>query len=801
MRTARWSIRAASSLVTVACTLGCFDTSVPDDAQLLCARDNECVGGMVCNVARHVCVDPSTDRSAPALLEARFEPAALASGAARLVLVADEALGSDAPVPVFAAGSTPLTFTPVGVDGDTWTLLVDVTGALEGVYPLERVTLTDAADNPSEHTLSGVSLRVDRTTPELFDLAELDAPASGVYSDVTGADTSATLSMRVRASEPLDVATTALRLGATRSGANGCALDEAAGSLTYRCTVPVAAAGLVDGANEAHLEAIDAAGNAASAARAVQVDVRAPDIVSGSTTLAISAGGYDTPVAGLNSTVRFGFVASEDLAAPPAASLVAAGTRLPFVVDVAVGRRYELVAFVAAPVSAGAWPIEVSLVDRFGHSATVPSALLPPPFVGGVPFVDGGGAICPAPAPIACVDFDGDGAPQSAACANGGDLDDADALVFPGAFEVPGDGRDNDLVGGDAPLDDSSGIFIDADLGSDAAAGTRAAPIQTLGEARARVEGGAPSALLLAHATASYVIDELAFDVIIGGLDRGTWQRTGERSNISVGGYTDLRDYTEGVRIRGDAALYVLAGTVNRVIVEDTATRVSEPATLIETTLGETELRASASGTRLLRSTVQGSAAVDGLLVADRSTFLDEVDVSGVFGRLLATNSRFDFEAAPIDCFGCARIELHHCTLLARSSGAALFLSSSEATALVTNSVLLSFSDPPLYANGLDELVLEHNLLFGPDVAASVDNVGVSLAELEALPPPVQATSNLFVDPELQLATLLLEPSSPAVNTGGDALAAGAPTTVLADAQGQCRFSDGLPDIGMDELQ
>ena len=801
MRTALSALATGSSTAVVALALGCFDATVPNGAQLLCTRDADCVGGLVCNTASHLCVDASADNVAPTLLAASFAPPALATGTARLVLVADEALGADPPVVSLAPGSAPLTFTPVGADGDTWTLLADVTGALEGVYLVERVAFADAAGTPGEGSPSGVALRVDRTVPELFDLVEVDAPPSGVYSDVAGPSTSTTLIMRVRASEPLDVATTTLRLGATTSATGGCALDAAAGSLTYRCSVAVGAAGLVDGANEAHLQATDPAGNAATAARTVQVDVHAPAIVAGSTTLALSAGGYDTPVAGLNSTVRFGFVASEDLAAPPEAVLVAAGARLPFTVDVAVGRRYQLTTFIAAPVPAGAWPIEVSLADGFGHTASALPAALPPPFTSGVPFVDGGGAICPAPAPIACIDFDGDGAPQSAACANGGDLDDADALVFPGAFEVPGDGRDNDLVGGDAPLDDAAGIFVHADVGSDAAAGTRAAPIQTLGEARARVQGGAASVLFLARATAPYVIDELAFDVLIGGLDGVTWQRTGERSDISVGGYTDLREYTEGVRILGTNAVYVLDGTVQRVVVDGTTTRIAEPATVVDSTLGELEVRASASGTRFLRVTVTGIAYVDGQLVADRSSFLDEVDVEDVFGRLLATNTRFDYDAAPIDCWDCARIELHHCTLLSRSSGAALFFATSGATALVTNSVLLSFGQTPLFVTGLDELVLDHNLLFGPSAVATIEGVDVTLDELEALPAPVAATGNAFVDPELQLATLLLAPTSPARDAGGNAVASGAPTTVLADAEGQCRFGDGQPDIGMDEVR
>ncbi len=801
MRWARRAISTASSTALVALTVACFDATVPDDAQLLCARDADCVGELVCNTARHLCVDASADATAPALLEARFEPAALGAGAARLVVVADEALGAAPPVPTFAPGSAALTFSAVTVEGDTWTLLTDVTDALEGVYPLERVALEDVAGNPGEGTPSGVALRVDRTPPELFDLAEVDAPARGVYSDVAGDGTSSTLALRVRASEPLAVAATALRLGATRSAPGDCVLDEAAGSLTYRCAVAVAAAGMVEGENDAVLEAVDAAGNAASAARPVHVDVHAPALVLGSTTLAISAGGYATPVAGLNSTLRLGFVASEDLAAPPAAALVAAGARVPFTVDVAVGRRYELVAFIAAPVPAGAWPIEVSLADAFGHAALALPVALPPPYADGVPFVDGGGAVCPAPSPVACLDVDGDGAPQSAACANGGDLDDVDPLVFPGAFEVPGDGRDNDLVGGDAPLDDAAGLFVDADLGSDAAAGTRAAPIQTLGEARARVQGGAPSVIVLARAAAGYVIDELDFDVIIGGLDPATWLRTGEQSRIAVGGYTDLHTYTEGVHIQGDAALYVVGGTTNRVTVANTATRVTEAATLLETALYDVEVRASASGTRMLRGTVTGSTAVQGALTVDRSTFLGEVDVDGAFGRLLATNSRFDSDAAPINCFNCASVELHHCTLLARTAGMALFLSSSGAVARVTNSVLLSFVATPLVADGLAAMELDHCVLFGPFEAADIDGVSVTLTELEALPAPVAATGNLFVDPELQLATLLLNPSSPAVDAGGGAVAAGAPSTVLVDAEGECRYGDGLPDIGMDEVR
>lgn len=91
---------------------------------------------------------------------------------------------------------------------------------------------------------------------------------------------------------------------------------------------------------------------------------------------------------------------------------------------------------------------------------------------------------------VACVDQDGDGVTT---CDH--DCDDADPTSAPGLAEVCGDGVDNncDGVTDEGCTGTSAGIYVSGATGSDAAAGTRAAPLATItaGITAAHALGGA----------------------------------------------------------------------------------------------------------------------------------------------------------------------------------------------------------------------------------------------------------------------------------------------------------------------
>lgn len=141
---------------------------------------------------------------------------------------------------------------------------------------------------------------------------------------------------------------------------------------------------------------------------------------------------------------------------------------------------------------------------------------------------------------LLCTDFDGDGFfGATGGCAQATDCDDRDPLVRPGAFEIPGDGVDDGCAGGqDAPIDETTGVFVAPD-GSDATGvGSRAAPFATIAVAHA-VADAADVALFLA--VGAYDLDgPFTFQVpLIGGLMRaadGAWRSAGAASTLTAGG-------------------------------------------------------------------------------------------------------------------------------------------------------------------------------------------------------------------------------------------------------------------------
>src|SRR5262249_46336515 len=131
-----------------------------------------------------------------------------------------------------------------------------------------------------------------------------------------------------------------------------------------------------------------------------------------------------------------------------------------------------------AIVPLGTRSILARLTDRYGHTAS-------DVILADVEVTDEGD-LCPRPAGITCVDFDGDGHFAASSCAGGDDFDDRDPSSAPGFFDRLGDGVDNDNFGGDERIDEDHGVFVDCTGGDDANEGTRAAPLKTLFAAELR---------------------------------------------------------------------------------------------------------------------------------------------------------------------------------------------------------------------------------------------------------------------------------------------------------------------------
>lgn len=115
----------------------------------------------------------------------------------------------------------------------------------------------------------------------------------------------------------------------------------------------------------------------------------------------------------------------------------------------------------------------------------------------------------------------------------GGDCDDTDPRIFPGAPEIPDDGRANGCSGADLTAAAATeGIFVVAGM-SDDNAGDRANPVGTLGAAMLKAAAAGVTDIFVANGTFAeslIITQEFRFH---GGYESATWTRAAKYSRIN----------------------------------------------------------------------------------------------------------------------------------------------------------------------------------------------------------------------------------------------------------------------------
>lgn len=763
------------SLVASLCIapLGClFGGDLPDEARVLCAADADCTAATVCDLAQHLCVPRGTDLRPLAVAAASFVPAFARAGVVELHLRADRDIPADSPPEVVFPAGRSLPLSPPQLSGKEAVFFIDVDELAEGLYPVAAVKTTNEAGASATTDLSGVALVVDRTPPVLRNAALLDPPPGAVYADLPPVDT---IVAGAIPSEPVVAAS--LRVGGLASGVEDCTFDG-----LVRCSLALPGGALTDGLITVELRAIDDAGNEGTASLQARVDTAPPIVVEDSVTVEIETVGRPTAVARSGSVVVIRLVTDEALGADPVLSFDVDGALVPFALLERTGRRASFIFDGNAPGQAvvlpGTYALRVSLVDAFGHAVDAAPLRLPVPYADGIPFE--AGDVCPTPPGISCPDLDGDGFVASSC--GGPDGNDADSTSFPGMVEIPGDGVDNDLVGGDALIDERTGVFVDSEAGDDANAGTRAAPLRTL-------DAAVPLAqtIFLAERATPYELAIAVADAdLIGGLDPVSWIPTGGKSRV---GNVQAPRLAVGLEVTA-----LIAGDTTVVRSAVAGMHAPTVATIIDSSVSAVTTDANATidaiGARL-ESIVQ--TAGTGVTIRLRQSRTGLISVRRL-SRLVAVNSVIG--GASCHEF-CLQLSLFHSV----STGPVTFPLRDDAKADLVGAVLVSPTAPvaAFTTTATTSIrVLGTNLFAdatGP--LLTVDGVGKSLDEVNAcafaacfeaggnLSVPVPADGVVPAGSPLRDVSVPLSPFTPAA--------------VVRDIDGDCRYADGASDVGADE--
>lgn len=781
-------------LVTALVAAGCdFSSDAPGDAVVLCRGDDDCPTSFSCDIPTHACVAAD---ATPRLTHAAFEPPVTNGGVVRLVVRADRPLDPASPPAVeLTEGSPPLQFALESTDETEQRLFLDADEAAEGLHAVARIGLRSAAGAATVVDVVGVSLVVDRTPPVVRNARITNTPADGRFADVTPNDR---VEARFVPSEP--IARSALIVAGVRS--EDCSPAEGAGEVVCQLAV---VDGVPDGLHAPVLEAADEAGNVANVElEPIFVDVAPPAIVAGSVVLTLTDAGRDVTIGSPTSDLRLGFGVSEDLGADPSIALDVDGVLLPLALEARNGRRYDFHLAAGAAVPAGRYRLVASLVDRFGHAAEE-AIELPSPFEDGVPFAAAGG-LCPPPPGTSCVDFDADGHSSVFSCADGDDPRDDDATVFPGAPELPGDGLDNNGIAGDLPIDENAGVFVDSEAGDDGGEGTRASPLRTLDAARA-LRTPARSFLFLASRPTPYSFvartDATGLS-LLGGLDPTSWARGATPS--------------------------IVAGEVESAVVLDS---IDTEATIFSGVTRLVLVRTRAAGLRILGDsnfsdgTVPSALAIDCVLGAiSGSGELQLIDVAAgslgcdggdiVAHRLVVTGllSVTSLSLTLVNSVAAAGVAAHRSNVTAvystlLSSGGPAFAGIEGTATLVASALVRTGSGVAFDAAGALAAPFQLSILAsnlkneGGPLMAVRDVVREDLDDIHAVNACayagcVVADANMSVPPGFTSAFHIGEAS--AMRSGAVVTGFQMPPGAVTDIDRDCRFADGTPDIGADEI-
>lgn len=753
--------------------LGClFGGGLPDEARVLCAADADCADATVCDLAQHLCVPRGTDLRPLAVAAVSFVPAFARAGVVELHLRADRDFPVDSPPEVVFPAGRSLPLSPPQVSGKDAVFFVDVDELAEGLYPVAAVTTTNEAGARASTDVSGVALVVDRTPPVLRNAALIDPPPGAVYADVPPVDT---IVAGAIPSEPVVAAS--LRVGGLASGVEDCTLDG-----LVRCSLALPGGALTDGFITVELRAMDDAGNEGTASLEARVDTAPPTVVEDSVTVEIETVGRPTPVARSGSVVVIRLVTDEALGADPVLSFDVDGGLVPFALLERVGRRATFIYDGNAPgqpvLLPGTYGLRISLVDVFGHAVDAAPLRPPAPYADGIPFE--AGEVCPTPPGISCPDLDGDG--FAASSCGGPDENDIDSTSFPGMIEIPGDGVDNDLVGGDAPLDERSGVFVDSEGGDDANAGTRASPLRTL-------DAAVPLAqtIFLAERATPYELGIAVQDAdLIGGLDPLTWTPTGDRSRVDSVTHARLVVALEVTALIASDTIVVRSAVAGLFAPE--SVRIIDSA--VNTVTTDANGRIIATGSRLQTIDQPSGTGASITLRQSRAGFINVKRLS----RIVAVNSVI---GGGFCNEGCLQLSLFH----SLSTGRLTFPLRDVAKVELVGAVLVSPTAPvaAFTTNATTSIRVQASNLYadatGPLI--TIDEVGKNLEEINAcaFAGCLDAGGNLS---EAVPADGVVPASSPLRDVSVP-LPPFAPAAVVRDIDGDCRYADGASDIGADE--
>jgi hypothetical protein len=817
--------------LVIACSGACgFSEGLPRGATVLCTSTAQCPSGQQCDLAAHVCTAPGTSARGPRVVSAKLTPASAGDGAVVTLAVDADAVvdvqtPAHAPVLHFVDAASAPPFALATAQSSAHIELTTVVAAAEkeGFYTLASVDLCDANGHCASSLVDGVSFKIDRTKPEIEDLV-VTAGTDGVASDQPGTNN---VSISFLTSEPIAPGNVKALLGTLPLPCVASSVAEQGIDCTAAIDAAAVSAGaVVAGANPIVVTATDDAGNATTVSTQVEVDLDPPAVVAGSVRVSID-GRADAPFAAVGSTIEIELLVDEDLAADPVLK-VGGGLGINFVKQPSSQQRfYVFDAHVGQVPVDGVYGIDATLVDRFGHSGTA-AVPLPPPYDAGIHFFAVPQSPCTIP-PRAdgstCTDFDGDGVfgPSPGCSPNPVDCDDNDPLTYPGALEIAGDAKDNACSGGaDAALD---GIHVDAARGNDGNDGSAAAPVLSFAAALSLAQQKSVPRILLAEG--QYVVDETLGQIdreIYGGLDPITWTH-------SAGAVSTLAAPS------GDCgfSFIFVSSSVLRDLAFAASISVNQPSVLSDVDVnctfainapvtgdqlksdplnGIMLIHASAGGTRIFHSDLEVLGIDAPEVFIDASALHQGVHLSAGAALTIINSAIFAAQNEPtVDCEQCASLLASQDNLIGEAGLDIVFVGGGAASAIsVLNTNIRAPADSIVFDLGdagfgtftnfrLDQV---GGVLVDRGAGVSINHDSAGYAELAACAWPGCVSSGGGADATIALSAdgLHLDPTSlGVVNSGYDTtLTFGVPTAVAGDVDGNCRYADGQPDTGPQEL-